>query len=111
MNCSSCSDNGISLIVYEDGSKVFAVCLCAIGERWRRTETFQNHSGEIGKAQRTDPLWHVWAFEHHVPLSQMRMLEDAVTPEELAARGFAEITAETSMDAIAAAARSRKVGR
>lgn len=103
MSCPSCQDNGICLIVYEDGSKVFAVCLCEIGERWRRRQTF------AGKT--SDPLWHVWAFEHHVPLSQMRMLEDAVTSEELASRGFAEVTADTAMSAIAAAARSRKAGR
>lgn len=103
MTCKSCGDFGICVIFYEDNSTVYAICLCLAGEHWRRTQTF--------KGERTDPLWHVWAHQHGVPYSKIRMLEDAVTPEELQARGFTELSAAGSMDAIAAAARSRKVSR
>ena len=111
MTCPSCSDHGLCVIVYEDNTRVFAVCLCPVGERWRSTQTVQNHSGEIGHASRTDPLWHLWAHQNGVPLENVRMLEDAVTPAELAARGFLELGPADAMTAIAAAARNRKVSR
>lgn len=111
MTCQSCGGWGISLIVYEDGTEVYAVCLCAIGEQWRSTHTVRNHSGEIGTSERTDPLWHLWAHQHGIPLEQMRLLENAVTSEELVARGFLEPVVADAMSAIAAAARSRRTSR
>jgi hypothetical protein len=111
MTCQSCGGWGISLIVYEDTSEVYAVCLCPIGEQWRSTHTFVNHSGDVGKSERTDPLWHIWAHQHGITVERMKLIEDAVTPEELARRGFRELSAPDAMSAISAAARSRKVGR
>jgi hypothetical protein len=90
------------LIVYEDDSKVYAVCLCDEGELLR---TVEKHGTP------TSPAWHLWAARNSIPHEQICMLEDAVTPEELKARGFTELSADASMDAIITAARNRKAGR
>lgn len=97
MTCGSCGDFGICLIVYEDDVKVYAVCLCPTGERWRQFDK-----------KATGPAWHVWAAKNRIDRGRVLMLEDAVTPEELAARGFRELGAVDASAAIAAAARSRK---
>src|SRR5678816_527366 len=107
MTCQSCGGWGISLLVYEDDSRVYALCLCPIGEQWRAAQSVVNASGERGEAKQAPPMWHIWAHLHGVPLEQIKPLEDAVTPEELAARGFTELTASDSLGAIASAAKHR----
>lgn len=105
VTCQNCGGWGLSLIVYEDDSRCYAVCLCPIGEQWRAAQTVVNASGEHGKAVAATPMWHIWASLHDVPLSQVKLLEDAVTPEDLARRGFTELIAAGGVDAIASAAR------
>lgn len=98
MTCKACIDWGLKLIVYEDDSRVYAVCLCPVGERWR----IASNNGRP-----CEPLWRVWAFQHGVDPTQVRMIEDVLEPQELAALGLSELTPATAMDAIASAARNR----
>lgn len=102
MTCPACDDLGILPVDYIGEPRHFALCLCEVGEDWRRAS---NH----GKP--TNPAWHILAARNNVPLDRIVKLEDYATPAELAAFGFTETSADTAMSAIAAAARSRKVGR
>lgn len=105
MTCKACGDWGLKLVVYEDGRQVYAVCLCSVGERWRIVPAPRRFK------EPSFPLWRIWAFQHGVFADHVLMLEDAVTPEELASYGFRELSAPDALGAIASAARQRKVSR
>lgn len=99
MTCRSCNDHGVFRVSYHDGSpSEFALCLCKEGEVMRRATN-------NGKA--VTPHWQVWAFTQGIPLEHVAPMEDLLTDEEMAARGFRELTPETALDAVAAAARAR----
>lgn len=99
MSCGFCDDFGIWPVLYDNEPPHFALCLCPVGETWRRAT---NH----GKA--VNPLWHVWAAKNDIPHERIVKLEDYATPDELASFGFRELTAPAdALTAIAAAARSR----
>lgn len=101
MTCPSCNNRGVFKVAYHDGSPVeFAVCLCQAGEAFRRTEN-------NGKAH--VPAYQVWAIRYGIDPAHVAPMEELLTDEELAARGFGsvEVSASTAIDAIAAAARAR----
>jgi hypothetical protein len=99
MTCPSCDGKGIFRIAYHDGSAPdFAVCLCEAGAPFHVTEN-------NGKAH--VPHYHVWAIRQGIDPAHVAPMEVLLTDEELAARGFAEVSAATAIDAIAAAARNR----
>jgi len=100
MTCPACDDLGILPVNYTDEPQHYALCLCPIGERWRKADN-------CGKP--TNPLWHIWAAQNNVPHERIVKLEDFASSEELASFGFVELSAETAMSAIAAAARQRKI--
>ena len=105
MTCPSCADHGIFRVNYHEDKGAdpdFALCLCKAGERVRATTN-------NGKA--THPLWHIWAHQHGVPFDRVAPMEDLLTPEEMAERGFSELSPASSLDAIAAAAKARKAKR
>jgi hypothetical protein len=99
MNCPSCNDRGIFRVAYHDGSPAdFAICLCKAGERMR----IATNNGKP-----VTPQWQVWAFTQGIPLEHVCPMEDVLTADEMAARGFTELTAGDALSAIAAAAKAR----
>lgn len=108
MTCHSCRDVGVfKVFSFDDGGPTddpptFALCLCRAGELMRCA---------TNNGRPVTPQWQVWAFRYGIPLEHVRPMEDVFTSEELASRGFRELTPTTAMDAIAAAARARSVKR
>lgn len=100
MTCPTCGDRGLVKVNWNDATEDYAVCLCPTGELLRAEPT----SGQV-------PAWRALAGRMNIDPARVVMLEDVCTPEELAQRGFRELTADTAMDAIVAAARGRKVSR
>lgn len=98
MNCSTCSDKGIVKVNWSDVPCDYAVCLCPAGESMRST---------VNNSRHVSPRWRVWAAREQVNPETVWMLEDVCTPEELAERGFRELTAANGLDAIAAAAKQK----
>jgi hypothetical protein len=99
MTCPSCNGQGVFRIAYLDDSPAdFAVCLCGAGEPFRVT---QNN----GKAH--VPAYQVWAIRHGIDPAHVAPMELLLTDEELASRGFGEVSTVTAVEAIAAAARKR----
>lgn len=100
MTCPTCADRGLVKVNWKDAPEDYAVCLCHVGELLRAVTT---------KGQQ--PAWRAEAARRDIDAARVVMLEDVCTPEELAQRGFRELTAGDAMGAIAAAARGRKVSR
>jgi len=103
MTCPCCADRGVFKVCYHDGESTdYALCLCPSGEQMRR-------ANNCGKP--CTPHWQVWAHQQGIDLERVAPMEDLLTDEEMAARGFHNITSEpTSIEAIAAAARHRHQG-
>src|SRR5687767_3596362 len=74
MTCPTCDDRGMVRVNWKDADEDYAVCLCAVGERLRRTT---NH----GKP--CLPGWRVWAAQQGVDPTRVVMIEDVLTSEEL----------------------------
>jgi hypothetical protein len=100
MTCASCVDLGVFKVAYRDGSPTdFALCLCRAGEAMRRA----TNNGRM-----VAPQWHVWAFRQGIPLDRIAPMEDVLTNDEMAARGFTELSTKAAvLDAVAEAARQR----
>ncbi len=100
MTCPSCNDKGVFKISYHDGAVPdYALCLCAAGERMRKAD----NCGKPCAAQ-----WEVWAHQQGIDPARVAPMEDLLTDEEMAARGFTELkTPDVALGAIAAAARVR----
>lgn len=104
MTCESCADKGLIKTNWADAPTAhYAVCLCAVGQAWRCDEN-------AGK--RVEPHWVVWAYEHQVPLENMWLIEDVLSPAELAERGLSSPStpppAAAREAALMAAGRTRK---
>ncbi len=98
-DCPSCNGFGAFAVRYHDGSPAdYALCLCAAGETMRR----ENNNGKV-----TTPYWFAWASIMGIDPEHVAPMEDLLTAEEMAARGFTELPASTAIDAVAAAARAR----
>lgn len=101
MNCPSCNDQGVFRVAYTDDNGAvpdFALCLCKAGELMRVA---------TNNGKPVTPQWQVWAFTQGIPLEHVAPMEDLLTDDEMAARGFRELTPTTALDAVAAAARAR----
>jgi hypothetical protein len=91
VNCQSCGDVGIVRVPWSNAPDDFAVCLCKAGHQMR-DET--NAGKPTGYA-----LWQVWAYREQIDPSRLFLLEEILTPEELAARGFTVTPAVMSREA------------
>ena len=101
VTCGTCGDHGLVRLNWSDKPEDFGICLCRAGLLMR-----DDHNGR----RRVTPQWAVWATKHGIDPSRFYLLEEAMTPEELAERGFTP-TAEGPADrleAIVAAAKRRK---
>jgi hypothetical protein len=103
MTCPSCNDAGVFRIAYHDGSPAdFALCLCKAGERMRVA---------TNNGRPVTPQWQVWAFKQGIPLEHVAPMEDLLTDDELAARGFTTPTPGTLSREAALLAAGRKAKR
>lgn len=98
MTCQTCGDRGVVRVNWKDADEDYAVCLCLVGAGLRSTTN-------AGKP--CEPGWRVWAAQRSVHPDRITMLEDVLTPDELAVKGFQELSAASAMDAIVAAAQAR----
>lgn len=102
--CSTCGDKGIVAANWNDHPFDFAVCLCAAGLWYRSDENAGKRTGVYG--------WQVWAYREQIDPSRIFMLEEVLTPQELAERGFQMPQAPTLVargSALLAASRKAKV--
>lgn len=101
MNCSSCDDKGIIRLNWSDAPEDFAVCLCKAGLAWRV---------DTNNDRKTNPMWHLWCGIKGIDISRVVLMEDVLTPAELAERGFVKPTVNLNREAALLAA-SRKSKR
>lgn len=83
--CGICADKGIVKVNWEDAPPDFAVCLCRVGLDMRANRN---------AGREAIPLWHVWCAREQVSHDRVFLLEDVLTPEELADAGFGPVTWE-----------------
>lgn len=99
MPCKTCGDLGLVRVNWCDAEHEFAICLCPVGMAWRNN---------VNAGRRVTPHWRVWASIERIDPSRIHPLEDVLTPEELAERGFTMPTLTMPLDAIAAAAKGKR---
>lgn len=80
MTCPCCGDLGMIRVPWSDAPDDYAICLCSVGFDLR-CET--NAGKAVGYA-----LWQVWAARNQVQPSRIFLMEEVLTPAELAERGF-----------------------
>lgn len=87
MICHSCGDKGMIRVPWTDDKAEddFAICLCDVGQDMRNT---RNAGKETGYA-----LWQVWCAQNQVQPSRIYLMEEILTPAELAERGFGPASA------------------
>lgn len=103
MSCEHCADIGIIRVPWSDAPADFAVCLCPSGVTMRRT---RNANKDTGFA-----LWQAWAAQQQVDPSRLFLLEEVLTPAELAERGFNRpgVAAVTREAALLAAGKGKRL--
>lgn len=79
MNCQSCADVGIIRVPWNNAPDDFAICLCAAGADMRSSRS---------RSQTAFALWQLWAARGQIDPSRVFLLEEILTPPELAQRGF-----------------------
>lgn len=79
MNCQSCADVGVIRVPWADAPDDFALCLCAAGTEMR---------SDCSHKPTAFALWQLWAAREQIDPSRVFLLEEILTPPELAARGF-----------------------
>jgi hypothetical protein len=87
MTCRNCGDIGMIRVSWSNAPDDFAVCLCAAGRSMRNT----TNRKDTGFA-----LWQVWAAREQIDPSRVFLVEEVLTPQELAARGFS-VTARPTL--------------
>jgi hypothetical protein len=105
VTCSTCQDKGLVRVNWQDADPDFAVCLCATGLSLR---VDRNYTAAVS------PRWHVWCAREQVDPSRVWMLEDILTPQELAERGFGvapDVRVPDREAALLAAGKTRKGAR
>ena len=60
----------------------FAICLCRVGHDLRRTTNARRDTGYA--------LWQVWCAQNQIQPSRIYFMEEVLTAQELAERGFQE---------------------
>ena len=83
-DCESCAGKGLIRLNWADADDEYALCLCPAGQAWRKSEN-------NGKA--TNAAWHVWCAREQVNPECVWCIEDVLTAEELAQRGFGKAVA------------------
>lgn len=78
--CTTCNGKGLAVANWDGSPPDYAVCLCPMGVQMR---TDVNGGKQTGFA-----LWQVWAYTNQVDPSRIFLLEEVLTPAELAARGL-----------------------
>lgn len=105
MSCAQCGDIGIIRVPWSDAPDDFAVCLCPSGRNMRQTRNARKDTGFA--------LWEVWAAREQVDPARVFLLEDVLTPAELAERGFhasvSELAVQSREAALLAAGRGKGV--
>lgn len=96
--CSSCADKGLIRVNWSDAPEDYALCLCTVGQQMRSPRNIS-----VKRVTEGFPLWMLWCQRERVDPSRIVRMEDVLTVEELAARGF--LTPTAGDDAIAAAVR------
>ena len=79
MSCETCGDKGITRLNWSDHAEEYSVCLCPAGLELRKAE----NSGKT-----CVPLWVLWAHQRGIAVDRVWLVEDVLTPEELAVRGL-----------------------
>jgi hypothetical protein len=104
MNCEVCHDHGVVKLNWSDAPPEYGICLCQFGLELRNARNVRSQ---------VTPLWQVWAAREQVDPSLVWMLEDVLTPAELAERGFQSVVGEPSTEsreaALMAAGKSKRV--
>lgn len=77
--CSSCGGKGLIRLNWADAPDEYALCLCEVGLAWRKSEN---------NGKPTNPYWHIWCAERGIDHANVWCIEDVLTAEELAERGF-----------------------
>lgn len=105
MNCQSCADIGMIRVPWTDAPDDFAICLCAAGQSMRDDTNANKRTGYA--------LWQVWAYRQQIDPSRVFLIEEVLTPSELAERGFQAAVlpavAQDRQTALLAAGRGKKV--
>lgn len=105
VNCQSCADAGMIRVPWSNAPDDFAVCLCSAGQTMRDDTNGGKRTGYA--------LWQVWAFQQQIQPSRIFLMEEILTPAELAERGFtmpARPTALVGREAeLLAAGKTRRV--
>lgn len=81
MNCGVCGDRGLVKLNWADAEPDFGVCLCLEGLRMR---VDRNNGNAVA------PLWMLWCAREQVDPSRIFLLEEVLTPAELADKGLAK---------------------
>ena len=105
MNCQSCADLGMIRVPWSDAPDDFAICLCEAGQSMRRSWNPDEDRSRFA-------VWQLWAAREQVDPSRVFFLEEVLTPQELAERGFdrsATPTAVAREAALLAAGKSKRV--
>jgi len=103
MSCPSCGDKGIIRMPWTDAEDDYAVCLCPAARWYRSDENAGRKTGYFG--------WQVWAYRNQVSPERVWLMEEALTPAELAERGFGasgQLRGNDREAALLAAARGKK---
>lgn len=103
VNCQSCADVGMIRVPWADAPDDFAICLCDAGLAMRDSRSRKDVSYA---------LWELWAAREQVDPSRVFLLEEVLTPQELAERGFsmpAKPTQVAREAALLAAGKSKRV--
>jgi len=86
MTCPSCADHGVFKVCYHEGDPTdYALCLCRAGEQMRCAKN---------NGKPCTPHWQIWAHVHGIDPERVMPMEDLLTPDELAARGFTTPTTD-----------------
>lgn len=91
--CATCGDKGVIRLNFQEGDE-YGLCLCRAGEDMRRGR-----------------LWELWCAREGVDPAKVSRLEDVLTKEELAARGFQELSGTDALAAVVEAAKRRSHAR
>jgi hypothetical protein len=78
--CATCADRGIVKANWSNAPDDYAICLCDVGHVYRNDGNGGKRTGFCG--------WQIWASQNGIDPSRIFLLEEVLTPEELADRGF-----------------------
>lgn len=80
MICRSCGDKGLIRVEWSDAPDDYAICLCLTGLALRNDTNAGKHTGYA--------LWQAVVAQRQIDPAHVFLIEEILTPAELAARGF-----------------------